>query len=67
MIISAVKKNLGIGYVIENLALNDSDIKVLKIKEKLPTVKIMLVYNKKYLPIAPKKFIKTYIDNDINF
>lgn len=67
MIISAVKKNLGIGYVIENLALNDSDIKILNIKEQLPTVKIMLVYNKKYLPVAPKKFIKSYIDNDINF
>ena len=67
MIISAVKKNLGIGYVIENLAYNDSDIKILNIKEQLPTVKIMLVYNKKYLPVAPKKFIKSYIDNDINF
>ena len=67
MIISAVKKNLGIGYVIENLVTDDSDIKVLNIKEPLPSVKIMLVYNKKYLPIAPKKFIKTYIDKDINF
>ena len=67
MIISAVKKNLGIGYVIENLVVNDREIKILDIKEALPTVKIMLVYNKKYLPVAPRKFINTYIDEDINF
>ena len=67
MIISAVKKNLGIGYVIKDLVINDSDISILDIKEDLPSVKIMLVYNKKYLPVAPRKFIKTYIDSDINF
>ena len=67
MIISAVKKNLGIGYVIKNLVIDDSDISILDIKEDLPSVKIMLVYNKKYLPVAPRKFIKTYIDSDINF
>lgn len=66
MIISAVKKDLGIGYVIENLVTNDNAIKILKIKEKLPTIKIMLVYNEKYLPTAPKKFLKTYIDKDLN-
>lgn len=67
MIISAVKKNLGIGYVIKDLVIDDSDILILDIKEDLPSVKIMLVYNKKYLPVAPRKFIKTYIDSDINF
>lgn len=67
MIISAVKKNLGIGYVIKDLVIDDSDISILDIKEDLPSVKIMLVYNKKYLPVAPRKFIKTYIDSDINF
>mgnify|MGYP002624361200 CR=1 FL=1 len=67
MIISAVKKNLGIGYVIKDLIVNDSEIKILDIKEALPVVKIMLVYNKNNLPIAPKKFINTYISSDINF
>ena len=67
MIISAVKKNLGIGYVIEDLVTNDNNIKVLKIKESLPTIKIMLIYNEKYLPTAPRKFINTYIDKDLNF
>lgn len=67
MIISAVKKNLGIGYVIEDLIMNDYNIVILNIKETLPKAKIMLVYNKKYIPIAPRKFINTYIDKEINF
>ena len=67
MIISAVKNNLGIGYVIENLIEKESDIVKLNLKEELPTVKINLIYNKDYLTYAPKKFINTYIDNNINF
>ena len=67
MIISAVKKNLGIGYVIKNLVENEFDIKILDIKEPLPTVKINLIYNEKYLTTAPKKFINTYIDDTLNF
>lgn len=67
MIISFVKKDLGIGYVIKNLVENDSDIKILDIKEKLPTSKINIIYNPKYLTTAPIKFIKMYIDNTLNF
>ena len=67
MIISFVKKNLGIGYVIKNLVKDDKDIKILDIEEGLPTVKINIVYNEKYLTTAPKKFINMYIDSSINF
>lgn len=67
MIISFVKKDLGIGYVIKNLVENDSDIKILDIKEKLPTSKINIIYNPKYLTTAPIKFINMYIDNTLNF
>lgn len=66
MIISAVKKNLGIGYVIENLVEGDQDLEILNINENLPSVTINLVYNKNYLTTAPKKFIKAYIDDNLS-
>lgn len=62
MIIAAVKRDLGIGYVIENLAFQDSDIEVLNLEETLPKVGINIVYNKHYLTTAPKRFIKDYIE-----
>lgn len=65
MIISAVKNNIGIGYVIKNLVEKEEKIKIIDIKQKLPTVDINIVYNKKYLTVAPKKFIKMYIDKTI--
>jgi len=67
MIISAVKKGLGIGYVISNLVVNDDSIRILNMKEKLPTAKINIVYNERYLSVAPRKFINMYIDSSINF
>ena len=39
MIISAVKNNIGIGYVIEDLITKESDLKIVNIDEKLPNVK----------------------------
>lgn len=65
MIISAVKKDLGIGYVIENLVeseLKTSELEKLNIKEKLPTVDINIIFDKRSLTTAPKKFIEKYID-----
>lgn len=62
MILGAVKRNLGIGYIIEDLIRDDSDVLKLNIKEKLPSIKINLVYVKKYLTTAPTKFIKMFID-----
>ena len=66
MIISAVKNNIGIGYVIENLIKREKDLKTINIDEKLPSVKINIIYNSKYLTIAPRKFINMYIDKTIN-
>lgn len=65
MIISGVKKNLGIGYVIENLVYDDKELVILKLEESLPTVDINIIYNSSYLTKAPLKFIKDYIDLDI--
>ena len=67
MIISGVKKNLGIGYVIYNLVEDDiknEELEILDIKEKLPTVEINIIFDKSFLTTAPKKFIENYIDYD---
>lgn len=68
MIISAVKKDLGIGYVIYNLVENEiknNEIQVLNIKEDLPTVEINIIYDDYFLTTAPKKFIEEYIKHNI--
>ena len=62
MIIGAVKRNLGIGYVIEDLVKGDDGLQIIELKEKLPEIEINLVYVKKYLTTAPTKFIKMFID-----
>ncbi len=65
MIISAIKKGLGIGYLIYNLVENDiekNDLEILNIKEKLPTVEINILYDKELLTTTSKKFIKDYIE-----
>ena len=67
MIISAVKKDLGIGYIIYNLGDDDiknGELEILNIKEKLPTVEINIIFDKIFLTTAPKKFIDNYIDYD---
>lgn len=64
MIIGAIKRNLGIGYVIEDLVKDDikrGELEKLNIIEKLPTITINLVYIKNYLTEAPKFFIEHYI------
>lgn len=69
MIISAVKKDLGIGYVIYNLIEDDlkNDIlELIDINDELPTATINIVFNKRYLTTAPKYFIKNYISNNLD-
>ena len=64
MIISAVKQNLGIGYVIEDLVKNEiknKELIKLNINETLPSIDIDLVYNPNYLTIAPLKFINDFL------
>lgn len=63
MILGAVKKDLGIGYIIEDLIIDDPEVCKINIKEKLSKIEINLVYVKKYLTIVPTKFIKKFIDD----
>lgn len=65
MIISAIKKDLGVGYIISNLIeneVNNGELEILNIKEKLPTVEINIIYDKRFLTKAPTKFIEDYIE-----
>lgn len=69
MIISGVKKDLGIGYVIYDLVENEiknNELQKLSIKEKLPTVEINILYDEHSLPTASRRFIKEYIDYELN-
>ena len=68
MIIAGVKKDLGIGYVINNLVeqeIKNGEIELLDMKEKLPTVEINIIYNKHFLTTAPRRFIEEYIEYDL--
>ncbi|MBO4601109.1 MAG: LysR family transcriptional regulator [Bacilli bacterium] len=68
MIESFIKKDLGIGYIIYDVIKNDvinNEISVLDFKEELPSVDIEIVYNKKLLSAAPKRFVEEYINYSI--
>lgn len=65
MIVAAVKRNLGIGYIIKDVIENElkyGELTLLNIKEKLPNTKICLVYDTKNLAKAPEYFINNYLD-----
>lgn len=65
VILNAVDNNMGIGYIISDIIKNNDDYKEITIKESLPTAEIDIVFNKKFLTNAPKKFIEEYINVEI--
>ena len=65
VILNAVMNDLGIGYIISDLAKKNPELEFLSVKESLPTTDINIAYNKRFLTNAPKKFIKDYINIDI--
>ncbi len=65
-ILTAVKNDLGLGYVIEDIYKGDNTYQKVEVKEKLREEDIILIYNKKFLTPAPKKFIEEYINVQIN-
>lgn len=65
MIITAIERDLGIGYVIQNLVENEMKnelFKEVKLKEKLPEVEINLLYISKYLTKVPQKYIEDFMN-----
>ena len=65
VILNAVDNNMGIGYIISNIVKDNDKYKEIKIKETLPTTDIDVIFNKKFLTNAPKKFIEEYINVEI--
>lgn len=67
VIIGAIKRNLGIGYVIKDLVTDELEKGILKeIKlPNLPTIGISLVYVKDYMTISPKLFLDKYYNIEI--
>ena len=68
MIIGAIKKDLGIGYLIYDTVkreVESGEFRVLDIREELPMTTLNLVYIKKYLTNAPFVFIKKYVDPNL--
>lgn len=68
MIISAIKEGLGIGYVIYDLVeeeINNGNFILLDLKD-LPKINIELLYIKNYLTESPIRFLKNYIDKNID-
>ena len=57
-ILTGVKNNFGIGYIISDIIKYNSDYKVLDIKEKLHEEDIVIIYNKRLLTNAPNRFIE---------
>ena len=64
-ILTAVKKGLGLGYVIEDIYRDDDSFKKLNINEKLREEAINMIYNKNFLTEAPKRFIEEFINIEI--
>lgn len=62
--VEAVKRNLGIGYVMKEAVkkeLENKEVYEVKVPIELPKVKLNLIYKKEQLTIVDKKFIKQYL------
>ena len=61
-ILTAVKNDLGVGYIIEDIIKDDDTYKCIDIKTKLHQEEIALVYNRKFLTTAPLRFIEEQLN-----
>lgn len=64
-ILTAVKNNMGLGYVIEDIYKCDENYKKIPIFEKLREEDIIMIYNKKFLSESPRRFIEEFINVEI--
>ena len=66
MLVNAVKKDMGIGYVIKQAVgkeLKNKELFEVKIKEELPALQLNLVYIEEYLTHIPEKFMNLIKEN----
>lgn len=60
LLVNAVKKNMGVGYVLKQAVTKDligKQLYEIKIEEKLPTLRLNLVYIDEYLTHVPRTFM----------
>ena len=60
MLVQAIKKDMGIGYVLKAAVKNDfkkQNLYEVKVKEKLPTIGLNIVYVSDYLTHVPLEFM----------
>ena len=67
VIIGAVKRNLGIGYIIREMVIDDINRNILKEVNipNLPKIGISLVYVKDYITESPKIFLNKYFNIEL--
>ncbi len=64
-ILTGVKNDLGVGYIIKDIIKNNDEFMCIDIDTKLHEEYIVIIYNKKFLSKAPIKFIEDYIKLEI--
>lgn len=67
LIIESVKRNLGVGFVVENAIkreIEDGHINKIELKYTLPKVEINLICVESYLPRIAKIFIDEFINKE---
>ena len=61
-ILTAVKNDLGVGYIIEDIVKGDDTYKCINIKTKLHKEEVVLIYNRKFLTKVPLRFIEEQLN-----
>ena len=64
-ILTGVKNNMGVGYIISDIIKDDNNYKKVNVKEKLREENIVIIYNKKFLTPASKRFIEENLNIEI--
>ena len=61
-ILTAVKNDLGVGYIIEDIIKGNDTYKCINIKTKLHKEEVALIYNRKFLTKVPLRFIEEQLN-----
>lgn len=64
-ILTGVKNDMGIGYIISDIIKSDNNYKMINVKEKLREENIVIIYNKKFLTPASRRFIEENLNIEI--
>lgn len=65
MMLNYINEGFGIGYVLKEVALKNSNLQIIDLKEKLPEVEINIIYDDASLTYSSKEFINEFITSNI--